>query len=448
MYYQLRGHLEKPGKARMISNLHRAIEKMECENVNEKVRDLELNEFVAQVLGKDDELAKQVQESEIDAEAIIGKSKPSIDKYGVATGIAYAVARLKEAVLEANSETVKGLLIGQRDRFGTNSPVRIPLLSSKGDHMELVNWGTSVKHGDSKIDVPFPSVATVKVINEGEYKGVPSIRLVAMESYETISVSDLVLRLNKVAKSVGEIDGGDELSVVVVKGRIQFIAPTTRWKDREKDGSWQIYMPNQKDNPVSHPVMQITLESENGNQVRVVFDRQRNAAPTILVEDFVELCMDAVAQSPDPVEQAKFIGGIMKGRDVIVVGFMTKYNPQANVNYIELGGCAMYDGSASAQANLDGEKSEAKPSGKSSATKPAAKKPVKEDPSPKKADSGKDKESPVDKLKKKIKTYCEICNVGVKDITADDLIKGMKLEGLVTKGSIETVLEDLQTESE
>jgi len=409
--------------------------------VSDKVRDLELNEFVARVIGKDDELAKQVKECEIDAEAIIGKAKPSINKYGIATGVAYAVARLKEAVLEASSEEVKGLLVGQRDRFGTNSPARIPLLSSTGSHMELINWSEHVKHGDAKIDMPYPSVATVKVINEGDYKGIPSIRLVAMESYEKLSVPDTILRLNKVAKSVGEIDAGDELRVVVVKGRINFIAPATRWKDKEKDGNWQIYMPNQKDTPVSHPVMQISLEAEAGNQVRAVFDRQKNSAPSIVVEDFVELCMDAVTQSTDPTEQAKFVGEIMKGRDVVIVGFMTKYNQQATVNYIDIGAYAMYDGSTSAQASLD-----TKPEGKKSSAKPPAKKSVKEDAAPKKSDTG--KESPIDKLKKKIRSYCEICNVGVKDITADEVIKGLKLEDLVTKGSVETLLEDLRDEAE
>jgi hypothetical protein len=415
-------------------------------NVSEKVRDLDEDEFVAQVLAKDEDLAKQVQENEIDAEAIIKKAKPAIDKYGIATGIAFAVARLKEAVLEATSETIKGLLVGQRDRFGTNSPVRIPVLSSTGNHIDVINWGTSVKYGDSKIEIPFPSVATLKVINEGEYKGVPNIRLVAMDSYEELSVSDVVTKLNKIAKSVGEIDGGDELRVVVVKGKIKFINPATKWKDKEKDGSWQIYMPNQKDAPVSHPVMQISLENEGGNQVRAVFDRQRNAVPTIAVEDFVELCIDAVAYNSDPVEQAKFLGELVRGRDVIIVGFMTKYTPQANINYIDIGAYAMYDGSPSTQASLE----KTKPEGKSAAKKPASTgKPAsagKPAPATKTAPAGKAKVSPADKLKDKIRSYVEIFGVTMNDIDADGMIEHFKLEGVLEKGTVETVIEELRAE--
>jgi hypothetical protein len=302
--------------------------------------------------------------------------------------------------------------------------------------------------------MPFPATAIVKVINEGDYKGVPNIRLVAMESYEELSVSDVITRLNKIAKSAGEIDGGDELRVVVVKGKIQYISPATKWKNKEKDGSWQLYMPNQRDNPVSHPVLQITLETENGNQVRAIFDRQRNATPTIVVEDFVELCVDAVAQNTDPMEQAKFLGGIIRGRDVIIVGFMTKYNPQVNINYIDIGAYAMFDGSPSTQASLE----KPKPSGKTAAKKPAKSDDEAEnEPETKKktgaaqkkpSDTGKVKESPVDKLKKKIKTYCDLYGVEIGDITAEKVIEDFKLEGVMTKGAVESAIEELKSETE
>ena len=148
----------------------------------EKVKDFDLDVFVEKVLAQDDELSKKVSASELDATAIIGKAKPSIDKYPLSTGIGYATARLKEAVLEANSESLKGLLVGSRDMFGTNAPIRMPVLNSKGDHKEVVVWGSMVKHGDNKIDIPFPSVANLKVLYDGDYKGVPNIRVVSMES--------------------------------------------------------------------------------------------------------------------------------------------------------------------------------------------------------------------------------------------------------------------------
>jgi hypothetical protein len=400
---------------------------------NQKVKDLSDDDFVAKVLGKDETIANQVKSSEIDAEAIILKAKPSIDKYGVVTGVALAVARLREAILEANSEEVKGLLVGQRDRFGSNTPMRIPLISSTGNHMELINWGSSVKFGDEKIELPFPSVATVNILTEGDYKGVPTIRLVSISAHNEISVKDTVSRLSKVAKSVGELDSSDELRVTVVRGKISYVGAATKWKGKEKDGSWQIYVPNGKDNPVMHPVMQISLEAENGNQVRAVFERQRNAVPAIYATDFVELCTDAVASSSDPAEQAKFIGEAIKGREVILVGFITKVNAQANVTYIEMGAYALFDADASTQQETLSRGSSAQ-KGKGAAEKkpaPAAKK---------------GKTSPVDKLKEKIRTYVELNGVSMDDIDAKGMFDYFKLDGIMEMGSVETAVEELRKE--
>ena len=420
--------------------------------MSKKVKELKDDEFYEEIVKKDADLIEKAGESNVNAEAIAKKFKPNVDKYGVSTGVSFVIARILEAVTEANSEEVKGLLVGERDRYSSNSPIRVPLLSSTGNHMELTSWGTSVKYGDSKIGLPFPSVATMKIMNEGEYKGVPSLRIVAIGSYEELSVSDTVARLNKVAKSVGEIDGSDELSVVVVKGAISFIAPATKWKDKEKDGAWQLYMPNARDTPQNHPVMQISLEKENGNQVRVVFDRQRNAVPTIFVEDFTDLCIDAVASSTDPTEQAKFLGGIVKGREVIIVGFMTKFNPQAEVQYVEVSGYAMFDADASAQSGLEKPKSAGKagkpagkPAGKSAGKKPADA----EDISQKKTSgTGKGKETPFDRVKSKIKAHCEVLGKTPREVTAAVIMEKYHYEGIVEMGTIETALEELISEME
>lgn len=421
----------------------------------DKVRDLDLDEFVTMVLDHDDELAKKVSASELDATEIIGRAKPSIDKYGVSTGVAYAIARLKEAVLEADSESLKGLLVGQRDMFGTNAPIRMPVLSSKGDHTEVVIWGNTVKHGDSKVDIPFPCIANLKVLQDGEYKGVPNIRVISMDSYENISVPDAILRLGKIAKSTGEIDGGDELGVVVVRGKISYIAPATRWKGKEKDGSWSLWMPNQRDNPVSHPVMQISLETENNNMVRAIFGRQRVAVPTVVVEDFAEICADAVKKYSDPMEQAKFMGEIFRGREVIIVGFMTKYNPQPEINYIDIGAYAIFDAKVSGkQDTLESPKTETKkpkpkpaPAEESSDEEDDAGEPVSkpEKKAAKPATKVKDGGDAADKLKAKIRQYCGVLDITVNDLTAEKVMENLA-QGK-SKGFVTEILEEMKKEA-
>lgn len=421
----------------------------------DRVKDITIDEFVQMVKDHDDEVTKKATDSNVDIDAIAGKEKPSVDKYTIATGVAYVVARVKEAIVEANSEIVKGMLVGCRDRFGTSAPMRIPVLSSKGDHKEVINWGTTVKKGDSKIEFPFPCTATLKVIYEGEFKGVPNVKIVKIDEYENLSIPDTIARLGKIATPVGEVDASNELGVVVVKGKVAYISPATRWKDKAKDGSWSMWMPNQRDTPVSHPVFQLSLETENNNMVRVTFDRQRAAVPTICVEDFTDMCMDAVKNNQDPIEQAKFVGEIFRGRDVIIVGFMTKYTPNPEVNYIDIGGYAIFDAKVSGshqekvsdkpkpdrkKAEVEDEPEEA-PAKKEEAPAKKEDKPAKKTSA---AASPKAGEMSVEKLKEKIRQYCSATDLSVSDLTPELVMKN--LAPGKTKGFVVDVLEELQKE--
>jgi hypothetical protein len=408
----------------------------------EKVRDLELDKFVEMVLENDEKVASQVQESGVDATKVIGKYKSVIDKYGISTGVGFATARLKEAILEANSESVKGLLVGQRDRFGTNAPIRIPVLSSTGDHMEVTLWGTTVKLDDSKVEVPYPCIANLRIVYGKEYKGIPSISLISAEKFENLSIPDTVLRLGKVAKSVGELDGGDELHPVVVRGRISFVKAATRWKNKEKDGEWQIYLPNQHEPAAMHPVMQISLETDNGNSVRVVFDRQHNAVPTIMMEDFINLCEDAVKASTDPGEQAKFFGECMRGREVIVVGFVTKFAQQQEINYIDMSGYAIFDAKVGKQATLSKAEKTEDASDEGEVEKPAVK--AKSTPKTTSKKGAGAKGVTFDELKDKAHKYCEALGITANDLTVENLTQ---MAPGKSKGFIEEVLTELKSEA-
>jgi hypothetical protein len=412
----------------------------------EKIKNLDEDEFVEKVLAYNEDVAKQAEAAGIDIRAFVIGTKSSVDKYGVSTGVAYANARLKEAVIEANSETIKGLIVGQRDRYGTNAPMRIPVLTSTGDNSEVILWGHTVKSGDSKIELPIPSVATMRVITEGDYKGVPNVRLVSIEKYDNLSIPDTVARLTKIAKSPGELGGEDELSVVVVKGRIAFITPCTKWKGKEKDGNWPVYLPNQRDNPAHHPVMQVIFETQSGNIARAAFDRNRNAVPTVAVEDLEEICQDALGQSTEPVEQARFVSNIFHGREVIIVGFMTKYSSQADVNYIDIGAYAIFDAAIGKQATLAPAKSAAKKPApvedddedeaeETPKAKPAAKKPA--------AKAG-------DDVKEKIRQYCDAIGIEPGKLPITDANKYAKLKEMFAPGKSDaffrTVLDELKDE--
>ena len=143
------------------------------EMAGEKIKNLNEDEFVEKVLAYNEDVAKQAEAAGIDTRAFVIGTKSSVDKYGISTGVAYANARLKEAVIEANSETIKGMIVGQRDRYGTNAPMRIPVLTSSGDDSEVILWGHTVKSGDSKIGLPIPSLVYDARNNRRRLQGSP-----------------------------------------------------------------------------------------------------------------------------------------------------------------------------------------------------------------------------------------------------------------------------------
>ena len=309
------------------------------------VRDISVEEFAKLVLESDQELDKGAKLAELDVVQVLEKEKPDIDKYSIPTGLSLGRGRVREALVEKNSRVVKGLIVGCRDRFGSNAPVRVPILSSKGDHIEAAFWGANIKYKDSKIELPFPAIVTARVL-EGEYKGRTKYTLIALDDFETLTMDKAVEKLAKIAKTTLDLSSDEEGKPVVIRGTISFVEPSPIFKDQERVGEHEIFLENARDVPVKHMVLQISLRSDNTvNRVRVTFERQKIVAPTVVVTDMMTLVSEAMGKSRVPQEQAAFVGRGLQGREVIVVGTMSKYRTINNNNYIEIGGSAIFDAS-------------------------------------------------------------------------------------------------------
>ncbi len=371
------------------------------------VRDISVEEFAKLVLESDPELDKGAKLAELDAVQVLEKEKPDIDKYTIPTGLSMGRARVREALVEKNSKVVKGLIVGCRDRFGSNAPVRVPILSSKGDHIEASFWGANIKYKDSKVELPIPSIVTARVL-EGDYKGKPKYTLIALDEFETLTMDKAVEKLSKVARPTSDITADDEGKPVVLRGTISFVEPTPIFKDQERVGEHEIFLENSRDVPVKHMVLQISLRSENtANRVRVTFERNKIVSPTVGVTDMMTLVSDAVGRTRVPQEQASFVGKGLLGRDVIVVGTVSKYRLYNNNNYIEIGGSAIFDANPAIVKDwFSGKEKAAAPAAqpttgisapKGSFDEPAKKEPVKEE---KKEPVKEEKKEPVKEEKK------------------------------------------------
>ena len=198
--------------------------------------------------------------------------------------------------------------------------------------------------------------------------------------------------------------------------------------------------------------MQISLETENNNTFRAIFGRQRLAVPSIAVEDFTEICMDAAKKYNDPMEQARYVGDIFRGREVVIVGFMTKFNAQPEINYIDVGAYAMFESTVSGkQETLD-----------TPAKKPSPKKsePAVDDDAKNEETEDVEKQETKERLLRKreerqeqtlsksaqgeIRQYCDVLDINVSDITPEKVIEN--LAPGKSKSFVISVLDEMKSE--
>jgi len=432
------------------------------------IRDVGLDEFVRAVLESDSDLDKKIRQAEIEpGEILTDEYKSEIGKFTAAAGLSLGRSKLRDALTEKQSTLVKGLVVGMRDRYGLNSPLRYPILKSDGNHIEVSHFGIAVKKGNTKVELSFPSIVAAKIL-ESEWKGKPVYNLIALDSMEPVQMEKALSMISRVARTVDKIHPDDEGSVVVLKGRIAFVEPTPIFKDNERVGEHVILMENSRDVPQKHPVLQMSLNSEGGNnRVRITFDRQKSATPTIAVDDLMELAAEAVARAPDnPMEQAKFVGMGLIGREVLVVGYCGKFRTINNTNYIEVGGYAIYDAPGSTDQNWFGvdekalkeEEPEEEKEKEPEEEKPVEKLPKKEDKKPEKKPEKKGKKEggdvlealsgikvkDADTLKIWLKNYCLLLKAEPDKIPAS-LVKSLAKTDL-PESVIQEVIDELSAE--
>lgn len=412
-----------------------------------KVRAMSIDEFVEAVENHSPDVIKKAKLANVDVRSTLERAKPGIDKYGKKTGISIGVSKIKEEILEATSDVVKGIILGERDRWGSNTPIRIPVLSSSGKHLEVINWGNEVKYGDKRIHMPFPAKVELKVMDDGDYNGQKNLRVVSIESYETLTTSDAIGKLNKIAVTPADLTRENENSVVVVRGSVGFVGPSARWNsDKTKAGDWPVYLENALDSPKKHIVMQITLQEEGGNRVRATFDRQRNAVPTVAVEDLEMICQDAIAETTSPHDQARIVGNAIRGREVIVVGYLTKFKNSDDTTYIDVGASAIFDAESSVQTKLTSSSRASDAKDEDDDVEEISSKPSKQDykkeqkAQPTKSASKKSKLSEVREI---ISNYSDLTGVDPSEMNAEELRKVAKLSEY-SLSLIQDALEDLQ----
>ena len=315
------------------------------------LKDVAHNQWLADVLASDKNLKADAAKYKLDPATILTTDQHK--KLGFLTyntAVTKGAADLRRAIAEREKKTngtdIKGVLAGIRDVYGSKAPVRFTILRKDGGHVDVSQFGTSLKKDGKKVDVAVPANVTVSALYDEEYD---SYSVIALENYAPVKFDDFVSGLSAVAKSPAEITQSDHKKIVVVKGRIEFVNPVPKWKDGKQDGEETVWQANQRKTPVEHPVIRIRLQGEDVSiggllvpvYVSVTLQRMKNAVPTVSVPDIEGACQYALTVDEDPNEQAKQVGDILRGREIVAVGRVSSFDPKHDKICINVDACTL-----------------------------------------------------------------------------------------------------------
>lgn len=303
-------------------------------------------QWVADVMKADKTIAAEVQTYGIKPEAIL---TPTMQKQlgflQYSTAVTKGVADLKRVVYEKKQKEdateVSGILAGMRDVYGTGQPVRFAILKKDGRHIEVSSFDSQLSMDGQKVNLTVPSAVTVAAKYDDEYNSYEAIALV---SHEPVKQDTFMGALHAVAKTPREIYVEDKGSVAVIRGIIQYVNPSPRWKNKARDGEEPVWQANQRTNPQGHPVFRIKLVEEEMQagglkipvSVSATIAHMKNVVPIVEMPDVEGMCQYAVTADEDPRAQARMVQDIVKGREVLIVGRVSSYEPKPDKTYVNV----------------------------------------------------------------------------------------------------------------
>jgi hypothetical protein len=302
--------------------------------------------------------------------AIIAEVYAAAGNYTLKMGINKVRSAIENNIRAANATELKGILVGSRDVVGRQIPNKYTLIRADKKHLEIGSFDSQVPYQGGKIDIPVPAGVVIKAEYDGEYD---SWSLISIEQYQLLNAEKLLENLSKVVIPISAIDehfayhkipdptnGERAVSArpVVIYGEISRVSPEAIFAEKE-DGTFEIsghqpvMCPRELKHDETLPCIQFLLNSKTRgvNTPRCHLSQQRKGTPTILIEDLVIACEEAVKKSKDPEIQAGSVSEDMRNWPVLVVGTVSKFNKgtgqdkQAQ-NWIDIGVTCIIDADA------------------------------------------------------------------------------------------------------
>lgn len=278
---------------------------------------------------KDSTEWKTVEKFGGDPIALITEDVERLMKYRTdKTAVSFARAKFIKFVNQQNMESVIGVVVGGVDRYGSKAPITYPVIKKNGTMTKVCTWDAEL--------IPIPSIIEVKGKYNGEYQNYLIDE--EMGLLDCKDAPDVLKLLTRVGMPVtADFSKVGKYDTVVVRGFIKSVFPSPIWENGQKVSSYNVLEFNEAEPPRKTPCMDIRLESGSGNNVVTLqLTRQRRGMPVVAIDDFIEICKDAMELCEDnPVEQCKFVRDGIFGREVVAIGEVSSVTEKVSESTME-----------------------------------------------------------------------------------------------------------------
>jgi hypothetical protein len=317
-----------------------------------------------------------------DINAIVADVYSQAGNFTLQRGVNKVRSAIENKIRAANATTLNGILVGSRDIVGKQRPVQYTLIQKSGKHIEVGSFNPKIPYQGGEIDIPVPAAVILKAEYDPAYD---SWQMISIEKYQTLNKETLVKNLAAVAIPISAINQdfayhkmNDDTVVssrpVVIAGTIsRMTSEAVRVFEEHDDGTTTSkvdhYLPvmcgREMNAKEELPCLQFLMSSKTRgtNSVRCHLSQQRKGTPTVLVDDLVASCQQAVAKIKDPEAQASDVGEWMKDAPVIVIGPVQRYNRSTGAdktseqNWVDIGVSCIIDAEG---FEVDGKGAQAK----------------------------------------------------------------------------------------
>ena len=288
-----------------------------------KTNEIERNEFEAEVLRLYQGLVEQASNLGVNVTDVITQIYEKNGNWEIDYTVPKVKNYLEKALEQKSAKPVIGILIGFSDVKGKNIPVSAALITPTGNKEIRIGWSTSIKKLDgSTLSLASPTMMEGMVIEkENDYgKQLWLSDVTNQVKLESKELLDNLVEMKSIRDPSDILEKGRKDQVVVTKFKIRRIMNPSK-KDGEERTSMPVW---QKDDTKTKekfgPVFTIKGNTDDGISIAAYIGAPHLQRKYLDIPQIDELCKSAADETAEPEEQAAYLEGMLRNREVVVIG--------------------------------------------------------------------------------------------------------------------------------